>query len=189
MEASPWLPASLTFGKYVNGRAVGQQPRPALELPGRPLHEHSHHTIPAGGKRWPLLAPMQWNSPLFRLVPAGKKRSPVLRCQFQWLVDDTVGHGDAQRGPARLDLVFAPMKQDLVVPRDALLLLVLRGDKPGQESSQDQPDAASPGWWNHQGPCSHFRSCRRSLALSMVTSEVVAAGMMMMGVRDPLAQK
>lgn len=32
---------------------------------------------------------------------------------------------------------------------------------------------------------SYFRSCRRSLALSIVMREVVAAGMMMMGVRDP----
>lgn len=38
------------------------------------------------------------------------------------------------------------------------------------------------------GLCSHFRSCRRSLALSIVTSEVVAAGMMMMGVLEPLTQ-
>lgn len=74
---------------------------------------------------------------------AGYKRSPVLWRQFQWLVDDAVRHGDAQRGAAGLDLVFAPLKQDLIVPRDALLLLVLRGDKPGQESSQDQPDADS----------------------------------------------
>lgn len=88
---------------------------------------------------------MRRNSPPSRLVRAGNKRSPVLRGQFQWLVNDAVRHGDAQRGPARLDLVFAPLKQDLVVPRDALLLLVLRGDKPGQESSQDQLDAASPG--------------------------------------------
>lgn len=72
---------------------------------------------------------------------AGYKRSPVLWRQLQWLVDDAVRHGDAQRGAAGLDLVFAPLKQDLIVPRDALLLLVLRGDKPGQESSQDQPDA------------------------------------------------
>lgn len=34
----------------------------------------------------------------------------------------------------------------------------------------------------------YFRSCRRSLALSIVMSEVVAAGMMMMGVRDPVEQ-
>lgn len=32
----------------------------------------------------------------------------------------------------------------------------------------------------------HFRSCRRSLAFSIVMSEVVAAGMMMIGVREPM---
>lgn len=53
------------------------------------------------------------------------KRSPVLRRQFQRLVDDAVRHGDTERGAAGLDLVFAPLEQDLVVPRDALLLLVL----------------------------------------------------------------
>lgn len=34
--------------------------------------------------------------------------------------------------------------------------------------------------------CTYFRSCRRSLALSIVMREVVAAGMMMIGVRDPV---
>lgn len=34
--------------------------------------------------------------------------------------------------------------------------------------------------------CTYFRSCRRSLALSIVMSEVVAAGMMTMGVLDPV---
>lgn len=73
------------------------------------------------------------------------ERLPVLRGQLQRLVDDAVRHGDAQCGPARLDLVFAPLKQDLVVPGDALLLLVLRCDKPGQEKRlRDEPDAASP---------------------------------------------
>lgn len=42
---------------------------------------------------------------------------------------------------------------------------------------------------NTKGEGSYFRSCSRSLALSMVMSEVVAAGMMMMGVLEPLAQK
>lgn len=40
----------------------------------------------------------------------------------------------------------------------------------------------------HRGFCSYFRSCRRSLAFSIVMSEVVAAGMMMMGVLEPLTQ-
>lgn len=35
----------------------------------------------------------------------------------------------------------------------------------------------------------YFRSCKRSLALSIVMSEVVAAGMMMMGVRDPFKKQ
>lgn len=34
----------------------------------------------------------------------------------------------------------------------------------------------------------YLRSCRRSLALSIVMSEVVAAGMMTMGVRDPFVR-
>lgn len=34
----------------------------------------------------------------------------------------------------------------------------------------------------------HLRSCRRSFALSIVMSEVVAAGMMTIGVRDPLSK-
>lgn len=40
----------------------------------------------------------------------------------------------------------------------------------------------------HRCVNSYFRSCSRSLALSIVMSEVVAAGMMMMGVRDPLVK-
>lgn len=32
----------------------------------------------------------------------------------------------------------------------------------------------------------YFRSCRRSFALSIVIKEVVAAGIMIMGVRDPV---
>lgn len=40
----------------------------------------------------------------------------------------------------------------------------------------------------HRCVNSYFRSCSRSLALSIVMSEVVAAGMMMMGVRDPLVR-
>lgn len=35
----------------------------------------------------------------------------------------------------------------------------------------------------------YLRSCRRSLALSIVMSEVVAAGMMTMGVREPVERK
>lgn len=35
----------------------------------------------------------------------------------------------------------------------------------------------------------HFKSCRRSFALSMVIKEVVAAGIMIIGVRDPVKIK
>lgn len=48
---------------------------------------------------------------------------PVLGRQFQRLIDDAVRNGDAQRRAAGLDLVFAPLQQNLVVPLDALLFL------------------------------------------------------------------
>lgn len=60
--------------------------------------------------------------------------SPVLWSQFERLVDDPVRHRDAQGGSAGLDLVFAPLQQHLVVPLDALLLLVFRCDEPGEGS-------------------------------------------------------
>lgn len=60
--------------------------------------------------------------------------SPVLGSQFERLVDDPVRHRDAQGGSAGLDLVFAPLQQHLVVPLDALLLLVFRCDEPGEGS-------------------------------------------------------
>lgn len=83
------------FGEDVDRRTVGQQPWPAFELPGRTLYEHGHHSI------------------------------PVLRSQFERLIDDTIRHSDTQRRAARLDLVFAPLKQDLVVALEALFLLLL----------------------------------------------------------------
>ena len=54
-----------------------------------------------------------------------------MRGQLKGLVDDTVGHGDAERGSARLNLVLASLEQHLVVPLQALLLLLLRCHKPG----------------------------------------------------------
>lgn len=60
--------------------------------------------------------------------------SPVLGSQFERLVDDPVRHRDAQGGSAGLDLVFAPLQQHLVVPLDALLLLVFRCEEPGEGS-------------------------------------------------------
>ena len=55
-----------------------------------------------------------------------------MRGQLEGLVDDAVGHGDAERGAARLHLVLASLEQHLVVPLQAQLLLLLRGHKPGE---------------------------------------------------------
>lgn len=56
---------------------------------------------------------------------------PVLRCQFERLVDHSVGNGDADAGASRLNLLFTPLQQHLVVPLDAqLLLLVWRHEPP-----------------------------------------------------------
>lgn len=52
------------------------------------------------------------------------KCSPVLRSQFERLIDDAVRHSDAQCCAAGLDLIFAPLKQNLVVALDSLLLLL-----------------------------------------------------------------
>lgn len=56
--------------------------------------------------------------------------SPVLRHEFQGLVYDSVGHRDAERGAARLHLVFPSLDQRFVFSLAALLLLFLRWDKP-----------------------------------------------------------
>lgn len=53
------------------------------------------------------------------------KYAPVLWSQFQRLINDTVWHSDAQCCTTRLDLVFASLKQNLIVTLDALLLLFL----------------------------------------------------------------
>lgn len=37
----------LTFCKDINRRSIRQEPRPALELPGRALDKHGHHAVPA----------------------------------------------------------------------------------------------------------------------------------------------
>lgn len=42
---------------------------------------------------------------------------------------------------------------------------------------------------SERGGLTYFRSCKRSLALSMVMREVGAAGMMMMGVLEPKCLK
>lgn len=50
--------------------------------------------------------------------------------ELEWLVDDSVGNGDAERGAARLDLIFPSLEQYLIVALEALLLLLLRRHKP-----------------------------------------------------------
>lgn len=58
---------------------------------------------------------------------------PVLRYQFERLVNHTVGNGDADAGSSRLNLFFTPLQQHLVVPLDALLLLLVGRRKPTSE--------------------------------------------------------
>lgn len=55
---------------------------------------------------------------------------PVLRCQFERLVDHSVGHSDADAGASRLNLLFTPLQKHLVVPLDALLLLLVGRHEP-----------------------------------------------------------
>lgn len=59
---------SLTFCKDINRRSIGQEPRPALELPGGSLDKHGHHTVP-GTHRGRDMG-MAWNTP----VPAVPNR-------------------------------------------------------------------------------------------------------------------
>lgn len=49
---------------------------------------------------------------------------PVLWSQFERLIDDTVRYGDRERRAAGLDLVFAPLEQNLIVALEAQLLLL-----------------------------------------------------------------
>lgn len=86
---------SSNFSKYVDRRSVRQQPGPALELPGRTLHKHSHNSI------------------------------PVLRGQFEGLINDSVRDSDTEGGASWLDLVFASLEQNLIVSWDALLLFII----------------------------------------------------------------
>ncbi|TNN81557.1 hypothetical protein EYF80_008330 [Liparis tanakae] len=76
------------------------------------------------------------------------KRSPVLWSQFQRLIDDAVRHGDAQRRASRLDLVFAPLQQNLIVALDALLLLLFWRDEPDViEYQPGRGTGCSAGVW------------------------------------------
>lgn len=91
-------------------------------------------SLTGGGVRKTKLAagPLR---PLYPVARHLKKRSPVLGSQFQRLVNDSVRHGDAQGCSAGLDLVFAPLKQNLIVPLDALLLLLFWCDEPSKRSA------------------------------------------------------
>lgn len=106
------------------------QTRPPLD----PCGSQGTPSLSGGGVRKTKLAagPLR---PLYPVARHPKKRSPVLGSQFQRLVDDSVRHGDAQGCSAGLDLVFAPLKQNLVVPLDALLLLLFWCDKPSKRSA------------------------------------------------------
>ena len=64
--------------------------------------------------------------------------SPVLWGQFEGLVDDPIGHGDAEGGPPGLELVLPSLEQNLVVSLDALLLLLLRCHKPAGTETERQ---------------------------------------------------
>lgn len=64
---------NLTFSKYVDWRTIRQQPRPAFELPRRPLHEHGHNPVPANRKGVRRVEREQVNT---RCDPSGE--SPVL---------------------------------------------------------------------------------------------------------------
>lgn len=124
----------LTFGEDVDRGAVGQQPRPSFELPGGTLHEHGHHSVPAveGEKTRTHTGWQQGRQSAEEEQEWQQGLSPVLGSQFKWLVDDPVRYGHAQGGSAGLDLVFTALEQHLVVPLDALLLLVFRRDEPGE---------------------------------------------------------
>ena len=59
---NPTPPKPLTFCKDIHRWSVGQEPRPAFELPSRTLYKHRHYSIPTNTQRWTC-----WRSRTFTL--------------------------------------------------------------------------------------------------------------------------
>lgn len=76
---------SLTFSKNVNRRSVRQQPRPPFELPGRTLHKHSHHSIPARRNIYRLLIKCH-GVPRFHILILLQDSCNIMCLSFTWVI-------------------------------------------------------------------------------------------------------